>query len=184
MRRPSGEKLPVKARGIGRTSGTDVTAPVAPTATDHSLKMEGRPGTGTVSRVDVKSTRLPSGLQPRAASRPGWKVRRAGSPPATGTTYTSVLPPTVAVKARRDPSGENRGSISAFGVDVSRLSWPPARGTVHRSPPYSNATRSRLIAGRRSSRVPCASAVSHSAKLVRMVTRIEKGRVIVFVPVF
>ena len=76
----------MNARGIGNTSGTAVTAPLAPTATDQSLKMEGRPGTGTVSRVDAKSTRLPSGLQPRAASMPGWKVRRVGSPPVTGTT--------------------------------------------------------------------------------------------------
>ena len=35
-----------------------MTAPLAPTATDQSLKMEGRPGTGTVSRVDAKSTRF------------------------------------------------------------------------------------------------------------------------------
>src|SRR5262245_15682659 len=139
MRRPSGDTLPVKARGIGITSGTALTAPVAATATDQILKIEGRPGTGTVSRVDANSTRRPSGVQPRAASMLGWKVRRVGSPPVTGTTYTSVLPPMVAVKARRVPSGENHGSISALGVEVSRRAWPPLRGTVHRSPPYSNA---------------------------------------------
>ena len=74
------------------------------------------------------------------------------------------------------PSGENRGSISALGVDVSRRACPPLRGTVHRSPPYSNATSSRLTAGRRSSRVPCASAASHSARLARRARAIDVNR--------
>jgi hypothetical protein len=88
-----------------------------------------------------------------------------------------VFPPTVAVNASRDPSGENQGSISAYGVDVSRRAWPPLRGTVHRSPPYSNAISSRLTAGRRSRRVPSASAASPSDSIARTASTMERSRI-------
>src|SRR6185503_4763631 len=70
----------------------------------------------------------------------------------------SVLPPIVAVKAICEPSGEKYGSISTEGVEVSRRAVPPLRDTSHKSPAYSNATESRLTAGCRNNRVPCAAA--------------------------
>jgi hypothetical protein len=73
---------------------------------------------------------------------------------AAGTTYTSVLPPTVLVKAMSDPSGEKYGSLSTPGVAVRRRADPPVRPTTQRSPAYSKATRSLLTAGCRRRRVP------------------------------
>src|SRR5579859_1539153 len=99
---------------------------------------------------------------------PGWYVRRLGSPPPTGITYTSVLPPIVALYAIWDPSGEKYGSVSSDGVEVNRRASPPARGTTHRSPPYSNATMSWLTVGWRSRRVPWAVAEA-TLDAIRMV---------------
>src|SRR5205807_9803939 len=87
------------------------------------------------------------------------------SPPAVGTTETSVFPAMVAVKAIFDPSGEKYGSISAPWVEVSRRAGPPLRGTTHKSPAYSKATESRLTVGWRKSRVPCADAATEITRL-------------------
>src|SRR5512142_3011432 len=71
-----------------------------------------------------------------------------------------------------DPSGEKRGSVSTSGVAVRRRACPPARPTTQRSPPYSNATASRLTAGWRSSLVPWACALAaHTSPRARAIDR-------------
>src|SRR5215213_7329100 len=130
---------------------------------------------GGLSRAEPNTTRFPSGVQPLTRSNPGWNVRRVGSPPAVGMTYTSVLPPTVAVNAILDPSGEKYGSVSTVGVAVSRRAWPPARATDHRSPAYSNATSSRLTVGWRRRRVPCADAAPAAPNQAAVVSRTDRA---------
>src|SRR5262249_38096160 len=81
----------------------------------------------------AKSTRLPSGVHPLTRSAPGWYVSRLGTPPAAGTTYTSVLPSYSPVKAIIVPSGEKIGLVSTPIPVVRRLASPPARSAIHRS---------------------------------------------------
>lgn len=56
------------------------------------------------------------------------------------------------------PSGEKYGFDSTEGVAVIRFAGPPVRDTVQMSPAYSNAIEVLLTLGRRSRRVPAASA--------------------------
>ena len=51
----------------------------------------------------------PSGDHPCTTSFAGCQVRRLGCPPATGTTYTSVLPAYSALNAINVPSGDSLG---------------------------------------------------------------------------
>ena len=81
---PSGEIEPAWARGMTMGCGSP---PVV--ATVHSLGS----ASGTPVRVETNTTRWPSGVHPRTWSAPGCQVSRRGSPPSTGTTYTSGLPP-------------------------------------------------------------------------------------------
>src|SRR5215472_537645 len=108
---PSGEYDAPNPRGIGIGSGRPPSSPMV-----HKRKKD----CGAAVRTEAKMTRWPSGVQPRARSIPGCHVRRFASPPAAGTTYTSVLPATVAVYAIIDPSGEKQGSDSTPGVEVMR----------------------------------------------------------------
>ena len=49
------------------------------------------------------------------SSSAGWNVRRCGTPPVLGTTYTSRLPSYSPVNAMEFPSGEKCGAV--FGAD-------------------------------------------------------------------
>ena len=112
---------------------------------------------GAFSRLDEKTTRCPSGVQPWTMSGPGCHVSRRGSPPSTGTTYTSVLPPYWPENATQRPSGESCGFVSCPGKLVSRRASPPSRSTIQMSFAYENAMWRALTVGSRRSRVDCAS---------------------------
>ena len=58
-------------------------------------------------------TRLPSGVQPRTRSIPGWYVSRFGSPPAVGHDVDVGVAGDRAVNAICEPSGEKCGSVSS-----------------------------------------------------------------------
>src|SRR5260370_3797862 len=83
---------------------------------------------------ELKTMRLPSGVQPRTRSGAGCQVSLFGTPPEAGTTKTSTLPSYSPVKAMRVPSGENAGSVSLPLPLVRRTASPPSRGTLQRSP--------------------------------------------------
>ena len=131
MRPPSGDRLPVQARGIGIAVGN----PPACGSTASGTVQNFGYGIGALSRKEAKTTALPSGVQPRTTSGAGCQVSRRGSPPATGTTKTSTLPSYWAEKATSEPSGENLADDSRPMSAVSRRASPPSRATVHRSPP-------------------------------------------------
>src|SRR5438128_7437922 len=90
-------------------------------------------------------------------SGPGCQVNRVGTPPLTGTTYTSVLPSYWALKAISEPSGENAGFVSTPESLVNRRTFLPLRSATHKSPAYTNAMLLLLIAGWLSSRVSLTS---------------------------
>src|SRR5689334_13426898 len=73
---------------------------------------------------------LPSGVHPCTSSGAGCHVRRFGSPPALGTTYTSTLPPYIALNATMDPSGESLGFEVCPWKLVRRRAAPPSRPTI------------------------------------------------------
>src|SRR5207253_5230695 len=102
---------------------------------------------------DVKRTAEPSGVKPSAMSLFGCNVSRFGTPPAVGTTNTSVLPSYRPVKAIIDPSGENFGPASTPGCDVRRRTFVPSRLATQRSFAYAKAMWSLLTAGSVSRRV-------------------------------
>src|SRR4051812_5991269 len=115
------------------------------------------PATGTVQKrataLGADEARLlentmlfPSGVQPCTLSAPECQVRRFGSPPVDGTTYTSVLPPYSALNATIFPSGEKCGLFSLPAL-VSRLAEPPARSTIQMLPAYANAMFVALTVG-------------------------------------
>ena len=60
-------------------------------------------------RVEEYTIDFPSGVHPCTSSGAGCHVNRLGSPPAAGTTYTSVLPAYSALNAISFPSGEKCG---------------------------------------------------------------------------
>ena len=122
MRRPSGEILPWNARGSGSASSGPPAA--------GTVQKRGVAFGAAVARVEAKSTLLPSGVQPCTWSGPGCHVRRVGSPPSEGTTYTSTLPPYSPLKATLRPSGENFGFVVWPWKLVSRRAVPPARSTT------------------------------------------------------
>ncbi len=125
MRDPSGENAPSAAMCSGSLSGSPPSRPTV----NSSEKRE------YAVRVEAKSTRLPSGVQPMTVSAAGCHVSRFGSPPEAGITKTSTLPSYSPVKAMRLPSGEKDGLVSTPGPAVRRRAAPPSRGTLHRSPP-------------------------------------------------
>src|SRR6185437_16860217 len=122
MRRPSGEILPWYARGSGIGDST-------PPSTG-TVQKRGTALGASLARVDENTTFLPSGVQPSTTSAPGCHVRRFGSPPCAGTTYTSTLPSYSALNASRRPSGENFGFSVVPWKLVTRRAVPPDRSTV------------------------------------------------------
>jgi len=77
-------------------------------------------------------TRLFGPIRSETSSRPSVAVhvRRFGTPPWAGITYTSVLPSYWPVKANCFPSGEKRANISNPASLVRRRATPPVAGTV------------------------------------------------------
>src|SRR5260221_14668377 len=107
-RRPSGENVPANARGSDIGSSTPPSA-----ATVHSWRYA---DCGMLARSEAKTTRLPSRVHPRTRSSPGCLVSRRGSPPAVGTTETSVLLDSLRLNAYVLPLGERVGPGLLLGV--------------------------------------------------------------------
>src|SRR5689334_6958890 len=91
-------------------------------------------------------------------SAPGCQVRRFGSPPSAGTTYTSTFPPYCALNAISLPSGENFGFSVVPRKLVMRRALPPLLSTTQTLFAYANAIWVLLTVGVRSMRV-CADSV-------------------------
>src|ERR1700759_3821087 len=100
-RRPSGEILPMYARG----NGIGVSTPPS----TGTVQKRGAALGAQVARDELKTIDLPSGVHPCTTSAPGCQVNRFGSPPSAGTAETSVLPLYCALNAMSFPSGENFG---------------------------------------------------------------------------
>src|SRR5262245_51642995 len=129
MREPSPQYEPEFAIGRGSSAGIP---PV--TATVY------RQGTPLVVVLGERNRMfLPSGVQPTTSSGSGCYASRFGTPPAAGTTNTSVFPSYWPVNATCVPSGENAASLSSPGPAVRRRASPPSRDTIHKSPAKLNA---------------------------------------------
>src|SRR2546426_1095210 len=98
---PSAEIFPWKPRGNAIGSSTPPAA--------GTVQKRGAPLGDQVARVDENMIDFPSAVQPWTRSAPGCHVKRFGSPPSAGTTYTSRLPAYSPLKAIHFPSGEKCG---------------------------------------------------------------------------
>ena len=83
MRRPSAEIFPTRAWQRHRLFGA---------AHGRHGPEAGAALGAHVARPDANMTLAPSAVHPCTVSAAGCQVSRLGSPPSTGTTYTSVLP--------------------------------------------------------------------------------------------
>ncbi len=100
---PLAEIFPWYPRGRG--SGCS-TPPAAGTVQNLAAALGAQ-----LALPEEKRTAVPSAVQPCTVSAPGCQVRRLGSPPSAGTTYTSVLPAYSPLNAIERPSGEKCGFV-------------------------------------------------------------------------
>ena len=104
-------------------------------------------GSGAPPTRAAKARRVPSGDHTGALRPCRSSVRRMGSPPAAGITWSWPFFPASRseMKARRVPSGDQRGAVSRRGPVVKRRGSPPAALTTQMFERYSSFSSDSVV---------------------------------------